>query len=83
MKDSCYPQKQPCRDLEILLADYTNEKSDRKQDIADLGKMMTQLQELINKQDKRIALLEQQNKLTFWVYALITSGLVTVIIKMM
>lgn len=76
-------ERQPCKDLQFFKQGYNEERSDLKRELNELAILIRQLEELINKQDKRIALLEQQNKLTLWVYALITSGLVTVIIKMM
>ena len=71
-----YEYTQPCRDFLYFKETQNKENKELQDIIIQQGKMIIQ-------NDKRIAILEQQNKLTFWVYALITTGLVGIIFKML
>ncbi len=73
----------PCRDLQYFKITTERENRELRQELRELMLLIRQQVEMIVNQDKRIALLEQQNKLTFWVYGVITVSLIGIIIRLL
>ena len=54
----------------------------RYRKIDDCDEMVDNFQKNINKDNVRLAVIEQQNKLMLWVLAAISGGIITMLIKM-
>lgn len=54
----------------------------RYRKIDDCDEMVNGFQKSITKDDIRLAVIEQQNKLMLWVLAAISGGIITMLIKM-
>ena len=80
-------EERPCRDFIYFKTVMEKENMEIKSELRELILLIREQVETIGNQDKRIALLEQQNKLIFWVGAVITSGfivaLIGIFVKMM
>ena len=87
-------EDKPCREFEIFrertemeLEERRRHEDERKKEHQDQKEIIEVLKELIAGQNIRITMLEQQNKLIFWIGAVITSAfvvaLVGIFIKMM
>ncbi len=54
----------------------------RYRKIEDCDKTVVAFEKIINKDNVRLAVIEQQNKLMLWVLAAISGGIITMLIKM-
>lgn len=73
---------EPCRELQHFQKDMQREHSDSVYNLEKMQRLMEQQGEMILQNDKRISLIEQQNKLTFWVYGVIMIALIGSIVKL-
>ena len=75
-------EDKPCRDLIYFKSIMEKENMEIKSELRELILLIREQVETIGNQDKRIALLEQQNKLIFWIGAVTTSGFIVALIGM-
>ena len=75
-------EERPCRDFIYFKSVMEKENMEIKSEMRELILLMREQLETIGNQDKRIALLEQQNKLIFWIGAVITSAFVVALVGM-
>lgn len=69
--------------------EYINLRSQLEQDfdgryvkVSDCDSQMAQMDKLLNKDNVRLAVIEQQNKLILWVLAAVAGGIITMLVKM-
>ena len=75
-------EERPCRDFIYFKSVMEKENMEIKSELRELILLIREQVETIGNQDKRIALLEQQNKLIFWIGAVITSAFIVALVGM-
>jgi hypothetical protein len=81
--------EQPCREFEIFRErtemeheEAIRREDERRREHQDQKELIGVLKDLIAGQNIRITMLEQQNKLIFWIGAVITSAFVVALVGM-
>lgn len=82
-------EDKPCREFvifkdrtEMELEERKRQEEERRKEHQDQKELIDVLKDLIAGQNIRITMLEQQNKLIFWIGAVITSAFVVALVGM-